>query len=130
MIVPTATEITSISPALQVRDIFFGDYFVPAASKSKCSSSTSNSATGQYRRFPVVHFEQFVKNRHFCSRKRSCPLRNTRPDETFPCCARPFSSWCTRWLLISKTVPAESAGIADHVMENSKWRIPLKWADR
>ena len=26
-------------------------------------------------------------------------------------------------------VPVESAGMADHVMENSKWRFPLKWAD-
>lgn len=25
-------------------------------------------------------------------------------------------------------VPVESAGMADHVIENSKWRLPLKWA--
>jgi hypothetical protein len=27
-------------------------------------------------------------------------------------------------------VPVQSAGMADHVMENSKWRFPLKCADR
>ncbi len=27
-------------------------------------------------------------------------------------------------------VPVESAGMADHVMENSKWRFTLKWAAR
>jgi hypothetical protein len=27
-------------------------------------------------------------------------------------------------------VPLESARMADHVMENSKWRFPLNWEDR
>ena len=31
-----------------------------------------------------------------------------------------------RWLLAIFV----DAGMADHVMENSKWRCPLEWADR